>query len=188
MRKNKGKKGKTGDQGQSKKYKKKDKPSPVIQVSVQPATPVASEKTAVKPDATNRNGAQTQQQKRAAYALKKVNAILEEIKKELGDVSQEQLSKKSVEFKSQASSLPPMILMNGLGQTAAFYFSRGGIHKKLYDLLSEWLTMKDQPYEGKTDLKAGITEMGMTDYLIAQAEALLLLDWVKKFANAFVRK
>ena len=92
------------------------------------------------------------------------------------------------EFKSYASSLPAMIQMNGLGQAAAFYFSQGKIYKKLYDILSHWLTQPGQPYAGSGDLLAGITQQEMGPYFVAQAEALLLLDWVKKFAKAYVRE
>jgi CRISPR-associated protein Cmr5 len=56
----------------------------------------------------------------------------------------------------------------------------------LYDLLSEWLTKPNQPYAGKSDLITGITEENMHSYRLAQAEAQALMDWVKKFANAYM--
>lgn len=116
---------------------------------------------------------QTLQQQRARFALDQVKAAL-------ADTS---LSTK--EFKSQAESFPAMIRMNGLGQAAAFYLSKGGAHKRLYCLLSVWLTRSDQPYHDHKDLLEGITTGNMHAYRLAQAEALLLLDWVKKFAKAF---
>ena len=115
---------------------------------------------------------QTLQQQRAAFALTKVKSALTE----------PNLSAK--EFKSQAESFPAMIRMNGLGQAAAFYLSKGGAHSKLYTLLSDWLKEPHQPYSGQ-DLLAGIVENDLYAYRLAQAEALLLLDWVKKFAKAF---
>ncbi len=116
------------------------------------------------------------QQQRAAFALR-------EVKKALDDP---QTKKK--EFNSYASSLPAMILMNGLGQAAAFYFSKGGTHHRLYDILSGWLISSGQPYEGETSLLDGITSKDMYCYRVAQAEALLFLDWVKKFAKAYTRE
>jgi CRISPR-associated protein Cmr5 len=116
---------------------------------------------------------QTLQQQRARFALDRVKDALAEAN----------LSEK--EFKSQAESFPAMIRMNGLGQAAAFYLSKGGAHRRLYALLSDWLKEPRQPYEGK-DLLEGITLGDMHAYHLAQAEALLLLDWVKKFAKAFV--
>ncbi|MBK6900376.1 MAG: type III-B CRISPR module-associated protein Cmr5 [bacterium] len=118
---------------------------------------------------------QTLQQERASYALEQVNSVLAR-----------NVDRK--EFKSCAAGMPAMIQMNGLGQAAAFYFSQGKTHLELYNLLSGWLIRTGQPYAGKTDLLAGITQQEMHEYHIAQAEALLLLDWVKRFAKAYVRE
>lgn len=112
---------------------------------------------------------QTLQQQRAAFAWKQVKDV---------PVSERE------DFKRQAESFPAMIRMNGLGQATAFYFSKGGAHKRLYCLLSAWLKEPGQPYYGK-ELLDGITGNDMHAYRLAQAEALLLLDWVKKFAKAF---
>ena len=131
---------------------------------------------------------QALQQQRAAFALDQVKAILKAI-----PVAERE------DFKRQAESFPAMIRMNGLGQAAAFYLSKRekekdkgarkiNAYERLYLLLSKWLTRQDQPYRGKKDLLAGITETDMHAYRLAQAEALLLLDWVKKFAKAFAEE
>ena len=125
---------------------------------------------------TDRVGMQTLQQQRARYALEAVQTA----------IANEQVNKK--EFRSYASSFPAMIQMNGLGQAAAFYFSQGGTYKALYDILSGWLVCSAQPYGNDSDLLAGITRRDMTTYRVTQAESLLLLDWVKKFAKAYVRE
>lgn len=116
---------------------------------------------------------QTMQQQRAAHALK---AVKEWCKNPEGQK----------ELKSYAAAFPAMIKMNGLGQAAAFYYSQGAIHRELYSVVCKWLTLPGQPYHSKEDLLAGITQQGMADYLNAQIEALLLLDWVKRFAKAFL--
>lgn len=116
---------------------------------------------------------QTIQQERAKYALEQVQAAA-----------------KSSEFLSYASAMPAMIVMNGLGQTAAFYYSKGAKNKAyldLYNLLSGWLKQEGNPYDGK-ELLEGITQCNMQSYLLAQAEALALLDWVKKFAKAYMKE
>lgn len=123
---------------------------------------------------------QTLQQQRAQFALEAVKAIAAT---DLED------------FKRQAESFPAMIRMNGLGQAAAFYYSKRekekngqkkiNAHERLYQLLSNWLARQDQPYHGCKDLLAGITQQDQHHYRLAQAEALLLLDWVKRFAKAF---
>lgn len=116
---------------------------------------------------------QTIQQKRAAYALTAVTKAATDAK----------LHK---EYKSYASGLPAMIHMNGLGQAAAFYKSKGDTHGLLYDLLSKWLCGEGQPYHGCKDLLDGITTKDMHAYRLAQAESQALMDWVKKFAKAFM--
>jgi len=117
---------------------------------------------------------QTIQQQRAAFALKCVQRVAND-----SNVNHS-------EYKSYASSLPAMIHINGLGQAAAFYKSKGGTHELLYQLLSDWLTKPNQPFVGKSDLILGITEGDMHDYRLAQAEAQALMDWVKKFAKAYM--
>ncbi len=117
---------------------------------------------------------QTIQQQRAKYALEKVNQA----------ATNPRISHK--EYKSYASNLPAMIHMNGLGQAAAFFKSKGDTHGELYNLLSGWLCQQGQPYAGCTNLLEGITTKDMHAYRLAQAEAQALMDWVKKFAKAFM--
>jgi CRISPR-associated protein Cmr5 len=125
---------------------------------------------------------QAPQQRRAKFAL-------EAVQKAIADkVSQK-------EYRSYASALPAMIRMNGLGQAAAFYRSKGAggdakaiAYQRLYQLLSDWLCQSDASYGGHTDLLAGITASDLRTYQAAQAEALALLDWAKKFAKAFMKE
>jgi CRISPR-associated protein Cmr5 len=119
---------------------------------------------------------QTIQQKRAEYALKKI----QEAERKL------QSKKEKDEFKSYASALPAMIHMNGLGQAAAFYKSQGGRHEHLYTLLSDWLTQDNQPYAGNNNLLDGIAKNNMHIYRLAQAEAQELMTWVKMLAKAYI--
>lgn len=127
---------------------------------------------------------QTIQQKRAQFALEKITRL----------ANGQHINKK--EFNSYAAGLPAMIHMSGLGQAAAFYKAKGGEHGRLYDLLSEWLTRRDQPYGNQSkgensgkphdDLLQGITRESMHHYRLAQAEAQALMDWVKKFSSAYM--
>ena len=121
---------------------------------------------------------QTMQQKRAKYAL-------EQVEKAISDKVNQK------EFKAYAANLPAMIHINGLGQAAAFFKSKGDTHERLYTILSDWLCGKidyarTQPYSGCNDLLEGITTQDMHQYRVAQAEAQALMDWVKKFAKAFM--
>lgn len=117
---------------------------------------------------------QTIQQERAKFALDRVVSAS-------GDSSVN-----AKEFKSYAHALPAMIHMNGLGQAAAFYKAKGGMHLRLYQLLSDWLKQAGQPYHGCNDLLEGITQQDMHKYRLAQAEAQALMDWVKKFTSAYM--
>ena len=120
---------------------------------------------------------QTIQQQRAKFALEKVQESIT-------------IGVKHKEFKSYASSLPAMIHMNGLGQAAAFFKSKDKNkypeYEIIYNLLSEWLTQKGQPYYQSENLLHGITNKDMQSYQLAQIEAQALMDWVKKFAKAFM--
>jgi CRISPR-associated protein Cmr5 len=125
---------------------------------------------------------QTMQQQRAKFALEKVQWAA-------NNLNQAQQK----EYKSYASALPFMIQANGLGQAVAFYRSKGekDTHFHLYHLLSEWLTQENQPFHEYQDQKQnglleGITNEDMSVYMAAQAEAMIFMDWVKKFANAFM--
>ncbi len=118
---------------------------------------------------------QTIEQQRAAFALTKIKTL----KEHASDNSRK-------EFRSYASALPAMIHMNGLGQAAAFCRAKGGTYGKLYDMLSEWMVSKGQPFAGQPTLLTGITAMDMYHYRVAQAEALALLQWIKKFALALM--
>lgn len=119
---------------------------------------------------------QTIQQERAKFALERVLKASHDRKVN------------GKEYKSYAAGLPAMIHMNGLGQAAAFYKAKGGTYGELYTLLSDWLIQTGQPYAGKRDLLAGITEADMHRYRQAQAEAQALMDWVKKFASAYMQE
>ncbi len=111
-------------------------------------------------------------QQRAAYALKTIKTIPHPEYKE---------------WLSRANEIPAMIQMNGLGQTAAFYLAKGGIHKKMYDLLSAWLCKEISLFGDHNDLLSGITSADITTYRMAQAESQALLLWVKKFSRAYCR-
>ncbi len=117
------------------------------------------------------------QQQRAAFALAGVECAKRRLDK-----------KQCGEYKSHVSAFPFMIHANGLGQAAAFYRSKGKEKKDyylIYKLLSDWLSEEGQPFLGM-DLLDGITQKDMHAYITAQAEAMVFMDWVKKFATAFM--
>ncbi len=120
----------------------------------------------------------TIQQQRAKFALERIQKLPVKLKQ-----------KEQTEFISYASSLPAMIHMNGLGQAMAFCKVKGKdreSYAQLYQLVSDWLIERGQPYAGQKSVLDGITQCDMQHYQLAQAEALVLMSWVKKFAKAFL--
>lgn len=120
------------------------------------------------------NTTQTLQQQRAAHALDKVQALV--------------ALKDGDKLKARASELPFMIHTNGLGQAAAFFKSKKDKdgYDHLYRILSSWLTSEGRPFAGQGDLMQAITSADMHLYRVAQAEAMHYMDWVKKFAKAYL--
>ncbi len=124
------------------------------------------------------NMEQTIQQQRAKYALDEISKLPKALKAD-----------DQKEFISYASGLPAMIHTNGLGQAMAFCKLKGkdrAAYKKLYELISAWLCQSPQIYADCRDILEGITTKDLQSYQLAQAEAVVLMSWVKKFAKAFL--
>lgn len=117
---------------------------------------------------------QTMEQKRAAHAWGR----LEEIARL--DKAQKQ------EFLAAAKGLPATVLMAGLGQAAAMLLAKEGAPRLLYGALESWLCRQDPlaPFAGGRGLLPSIMACSRDEYLAAQREALLWLEWLKKLAVA----
>lgn len=138
---------------------------------------------------------QTLDQKRAHYALHTIR----------GHRTDPDTVKR--EYATLVRSVPSMVLNNGLGQALAFLLARAeGNHEKpaykLYKELQEWLYGLDSTEHPErvyhpdsqqsgaqsdpliTKLMAG----SRAEYQHAQHTALLLLSWMRKFADAYLPK
>lgn len=127
---------------------------------------------------------------RAQKALKAVQRIAE------GD---KELAKK---FRSYAENLPAVIVRNGLGQALAMEAANGKVgtnadkadqkaHKELYEIVANWVLEKVYGRQANMRPLQVIDEIIKSDqnrYMRAQQEALLLLQWVKRFANATIER
>lgn len=133
----------------------------------------------------------SQNQKRAAYALEKVKAYLYSLKSE----------KDKKEFKSFVAGLPAMILQNGFGLTMAFLLSKQKDSEKTkqkvaFDQIKEWVVecseitknyFKDtNARSNDKDFLLHINKLDQIQYRTIQQEALNLLEWIKRYAAAFV--
>lgn len=120
---------------------------------------------------------QTLAQQRAADALAKVEQL--------------KTANNYGKYVSYAKALPATILTNGLGQAAATLLAQENKagNELLYQHLQAWLCRDSEraPYPRAGNLIKAITEYDENHYLLAQAEALAWLEWLKKFAVAFLK-
>ena len=111
---------------------------------------------------------QTISQERAKHALAAVKGW------------EDKSSSDQKELKSYVVSMPAMILMSGFGQTCAFYKSSNkGNHEVVLQALQDWLK--------KGDIISFITKSSAQEYQLMQAESLEYLNWLKKFARAYLQ-
>ena len=117
---------------------------------------------------------QTIVQQRAKYALERL--------KEIKDKNQK-------DYTQNVKGLPAMILQNGLGQALAFLAAKDGGEKgTVYWYLKEhigfWIKKTIYHDQKDKDILRCITEGTAREYLEAQREALEILSWLKRFAEA----
>jgi len=122
---------------------------------------------------------ETLEQRRAGHALGKVNELQSLEKDRYGN------------FVSYVESLPASIVINGLGQAMAYELSckKDVGHEHLYNIMEDWLCHNSGAFtDSSNDLMEAITENGQREYVLAQAESLAYLEWLKKFARAYLEK
>jgi|GEM_PF-437184 len=103
-------------------------------------------------------------------------------------------------LKSYIVGMPAMILMSGFGQTCAFYVSKAELSKekskrkdehkayeKVIEILWDWLKEHVSAFSNEPDLMTAITHVSAKDYQLAEAESLEYLNWLKKFAKAYLQ-
>lgn len=120
---------------------------------------------------------QTLQQQRAQFALK----CLEEVRPEFRN-----------DYASIAKRLPTMILHSGLGQALAYLKAKRNESKatsKLYDHVQLWLKACPAcPYGDAEDIILQLMSGSRQNYQKAQIESLQFLNWLRKFAEAFLEQ
>lgn len=117
-------------------------------------------------------------QQRAAFALQQIEQAMRRSPEE------------QTQIRTVANSIPAQVQRTGLGQTLAFALSKrdksdGSGWRYVYELLQQWLCKEQQIYTGDT-LMTSLCNGDMHQYQQAQAEALALLVWVRKFARAML--
>lgn len=148
--------------------------SVAVRPQVVTAAPVAASRTTEK--------LRSMDQERAEFALDKIQGLTREP------------DKAQIEVRRYVNGLPALIRMNGLGQALAFYRMQGvgSTHELIYLIVGDWLcspTSKGRVFlDGDADVLAAITRSDIHAYMAAQNEALALLEWLKKFALALLKK
>lgn len=118
-------------------------------------------------------------QQRSAFAL-------EQVKEFTGDRDK---------FAKLVSGLPAMILQNGFGQALAFLLAKvtdknGKIlssdkHILAFDSVIRWLKERHILSNAeRSQAMKDLSNMPQPDYLRAQDEAMAVLEWLKRYANA----
>jgi len=96
--------------------------------------------------------------------------------------------KKRDKFSQHVKGAPAMILQNGLDAALAFMLGKDD-HKEVAKSVLDWFAKEgilrisnSNPTTG--DLIRGINGLSLSDYLRAQREALEVLAWLKRYADA----
>ena len=121
---------------------------------------------------------QTMEQRRAQYALQKIEPL------------QKKDEKTQKELRGLLHSLPALIHMNGLGQALAFCCMKDkgqhdSAHWFAYEMIGCWL--HKQCILGGQDALRAIAASDVQHYMAATTEAQALLQWLKKFATAYLK-
>ena len=125
---------------------------------------------------------QTKQQKRAAFALKRVKEFKEDLKEN---------SKEFHELANFIVGVPNMILSNGLGQTLAFLLTKKDKQRTTFRVIKDWLECADNHFfdephaKSERDFLERFTTVDQRVYLDMQDETLRLMEWLKRYARAF---
>jgi CRISPR-associated protein Cmr5 len=115
------------------------------------------------------------QQDRASSAMKAVASC------------KDRRGEKLKEYRQELQQLPSMILTSGLGQTLAFYASKGGIHEEIGGQLAVFLTQNHAQKASKTvDLLNLLMTGSAAHYRKITREALAYAEWLKRYSKALI--
>jgi len=116
---------------------------------------------------------QTLNQIRAEFALDTITGNLHEEK-----------------FKKLVTGAPSVILQNGFGHALAFWYQKRkeNHYKILVNTLEDWLKKRFKQFENTSgsEFLQKINTFDQFEYHEIQIEAVKILEWLKRYANAFI--
>ncbi len=118
---------------------------------------------------------------RAKDALKNVKAILEK----------NEDKKQQTVYKAHVKKLAPMIQVNGLAQTMAFYLYK---QETIYEQIRGWIMQQEsEDFEefkdkGKADFVQFIIEQESEEYRRLTMEVIAYVQWLARFADGLIEK
>jgi CRISPR type III-B/RAMP module-associated protein Cmr5 len=105
-------------------------------------------------------------------------------------------AKTEINYSAAVRELPSMIRMNGLRAAMAYFYSKGGQHKEVFQNVMDWFKAEDEPtkimsakFKESTDKKTEarfmeiLLELTDDEYRIVQAETLTLANWMIRFVK-----
>jgi CRISPR type III-B/RAMP module-associated protein Cmr5 len=113
------------------------------------------------------------EQQRAVAAS---DAVLDFVKRNQDDKGRK-------EFRQELQQLPARILASGLGQTLAFYASKGKMHDQVGSYLARFLAKKTTTQEFLDEIVKGPA----SDYRHRTREALAYAEWLKRYSKALIQ-
>lgn len=107
-------------------------------------------------------------------------------------------------YRAYIRNTPSMILNNGLGSTMAFIFSKrlkkeGVVYNQLGANIYDWLREKHNRYLISLDIKDKeedklkeltdkVINLNSSEYRAVNSEVLVLLNWLKRFADGMIEE
>lgn len=95
------------------------------------------------------------------------------------------------EYRAYLLKFPTMVLTNGLGQTLAFYYSKGETYKEVYTGLENWMRKSSTMLGGigkQGLLIESVLKMEQEQYRLATKQLLNLVGWMSRFADGMIDK
>ncbi len=93
-------------------------------------------------------------------------------------------------YSAAVQELSSMIRMNGLRATMAYYYSKGGAHKQVFDDVKKWFQKEDQTkmiaakFVEQGNFMKILLDLTDDEYRIVQAEVLTLANWMIRFVKS----